>query len=64
VEAAVAWRTGQSDAPATSPGRWVLTVGASDSWATGQFGGAPDSHCSLFGAPSGSALTSARTVAH
>jgi hypothetical protein len=25
-----------SDAPATSPGRWVLTVGASDSWATGQ----------------------------
>jgi hypothetical protein len=25
-----------SGAPATSPGRWVLTVGASDSWATGQ----------------------------
>jgi hypothetical protein len=40
-------------APATSPGCWVLTVGASDSWATGQSG-----------APSGSALTSARTVAH
>jgi hypothetical protein len=55
VEAAVAWRTGQSGAPATSPGRWVLTVGASDFWASGQ---------SLFGAPSGSALTSARTVAH
>jgi hypothetical protein len=50
VEAAVAWRTGQSGAPpdspvrhrtlsgapATSPGHWVLTVGASDSWATGQ----------------------------
>jgi hypothetical protein len=37
----------QSGAPATSPGRWVLTVGASDSWATGQSGGAPDSpfHC-------------------
>jgi hypothetical protein len=36
-----------SGAPATSPGRWVLTVGASDSWATGQSGGAPDSnvHC-------------------
>jgi hypothetical protein len=78
VEAAVAWRTGQSGAPpdslvrhrtlsgapATSPGRWVLTVGASDSWATGQSGGAPDSHCSLSGAPSGFALTSARTVAH
>jgi hypothetical protein len=28
VEAAVAWRTGQSDALATSPGRWVPTVGA------------------------------------
>jgi hypothetical protein len=53
-----------SGAPATSPGRWVLTVGAYDSWATGQSGGAPDSHCSLSGAPSGSALTSARTVAH
>jgi hypothetical protein len=53
VEAAVAWRTGQSGVPATSPGRWVLTVGASDSWATRQSG-----------APSGSALTCARTVAH
>jgi hypothetical protein len=53
-----------SGAPATSPDRWVLTVGASDSWATGQSGGAPDSHSSLSGAPSGSALTSARTVAH
>jgi hypothetical protein len=42
-----------SGAPATSPGRWVLTVGASDSWATGQSGGAPDSHYSLSGAPSG-----------
>jgi hypothetical protein len=40
------------------------TVGASDNWATGQSGGAPDSHCSLTGAPSGSTLTSARTVAH
>jgi hypothetical protein len=28
--------TGQSGAPATSLGRWVLTVGDSDSWATGQ----------------------------
>jgi hypothetical protein len=53
-----------SGAPAMSPGCWVLTVVASDSWAAGQSGGAPDSHCSLSGAPSGSALTSARTVAH
>jgi hypothetical protein len=53
-----------SGAPATSPSRWVLTVGASDSWATRQSGGASDNHCSLSCAPSGSALTSARTVAH
>jgi hypothetical protein len=39
--------------------RWSFCL-----WATGQSGGAPDSHCSLFGAPSGSALTSTRTVAH
>jgi hypothetical protein len=49
---------------ATSPGRWVLTVGASDRWATRQSGGAPDSHYSLSGAPSGAALTSARAGAH
>jgi hypothetical protein len=64
VEAAVAWHTEQFGAPATSPGHWILTVGASDIWATGQSSGAPDSHCSLSGAPSGAALTSARTVAH
>jgi hypothetical protein len=46
-------------APAMSPGRWILTVGASDIWVTGQFGGVPYSHCSLSGAPSGHALTSA-----
>jgi hypothetical protein len=39
-------------------------VGASDNWATGQSGGAPDSHYSLSGAPSGAALTSARAGAH
>jgi hypothetical protein len=33
-------------------------------WATGQSGGAPDSHYSLSGAPSAPALTSARAVAH
>jgi hypothetical protein len=53
-----------SGAPATSPGRWVLTVGASDNWATGQSGGAPDSHYSLSGAPSTPVLTSARAVVH
>jgi hypothetical protein len=53
-----------SGAPATSPGRWVPTVGASNKWATGQSGGAPDSHYSLFGAPSGAALTSARAGTH
>jgi hypothetical protein len=42
-----------SDAPATSPGYWVPTVGASDNWATGQSGGAPDRSCSLSGVPSG-----------
>jgi hypothetical protein len=53
-----------SGALATSPGRWILTVGASVFWATGQSGGAPDKSCRLSGAPSGACLTSARTVAH
>ena len=53
-----------SGAPATSPNRQGSTVGASDNWATGQFGGAPNRSYRLSGAPSGSALTYARTVAH
>jgi hypothetical protein len=53
-----------SGAPATSPDRWILTVGASDIWATGQSGGAPDRSCRLSGAPSDACLTSARSVAH
>jgi hypothetical protein len=53
-----------SGAPATSSSRWVPTVGASDMWATGQSGGAPDSHYSLSCAPSAPALTSARAGAH
>jgi hypothetical protein len=53
-----------SGAPATSPSRWILTVGASVFWGTGQSGGAPDRSCRLSGAPSGASLTSARTVAH
>jgi hypothetical protein len=35
----------------------VSTIGALTSWGTGQSGAAPDRHCSLFGAPSGAALT-------
>jgi hypothetical protein len=53
-----------SGAPATSPGRWVPTVGASDNRATGQSGGALDNHCSLFGAPSGACYDSTRVGAH
>jgi hypothetical protein len=62
VRAAVVWRTGQSGAPPMSPGRWVLTVGASDNWVTGQSGGAPDRSCSLSGAPSDACSDSARAV--
>jgi hypothetical protein len=64
VKAAVAWRTGQSGAPATSPNRWIPTVGAFVFWATRQSGGAPDRLSLVSDAPSGSALTLARTVAH
>jgi hypothetical protein len=63
-KAAVAWRTGQSGAPATSVARWVLTVGALTCGASGLSGGAPDRSCRLSGAPTTRALTSARTVAH
>jgi hypothetical protein len=60
----VAWHTGQSGAPATSAGRWVLTVGSLTGGASGLFGGATDRSCRLSGAPSARALTLARTVAH
>jgi hypothetical protein len=60
----VAWRTGQSGAPATSVGRLVLTVGALTGGASGLSGGAPDRSYRLSGAPSARALTLARTVAH
>jgi hypothetical protein len=49
-------------APATSPGRWVSTIGASDSGATEQSGGAPNRSCSLSGAPSDACSDSARAV--
>jgi hypothetical protein len=42
----------------------VSTVGALTAWATGQSGAAPDSHCSLSGAPSGAALTLRELFAH
>jgi hypothetical protein len=53
-----------SGAPATSPGRWVLTVGALTGGAFWLSGGAPDMSCRLSGAPSDAALTLARTVAY
>ena len=51
VEAAVAWRTGQSGVPATSPGRWVPTVGAPTCGPAWLSGGAPDKSCRLSGVP-------------
>jgi hypothetical protein len=42
----------------------VSTVGALTAWGTGQSGAAPDSHCSLSGAPSGAALTLRELFAH
>jgi hypothetical protein len=42
----------------------VSTVGALTAWATGQSGIAPDSHCSLSGAPSGAALTLRELFVH
>jgi hypothetical protein len=53
-----------SGAPATSAGRWVLTVGALTGGASGLPGGAPDRSCRLSGVPSVAALSLARTVAH
>jgi hypothetical protein len=64
VEAAVAWRTGQSGAPATSPDRWVPTVGALTCGPVWLSGGAPDKPCRLSGVPPARALTSARAGAH
>jgi hypothetical protein len=64
VEAAVAWRTGQSGAPAMSPGRWVPTVGALSCGPTWLSGGAPDKSCRLSGVPPARALSSARAGAH
>jgi hypothetical protein len=56
----VVWCTGESGAPATSPGRWDSTVGASDFWARLAVRCTPDTYCRLSGAPSRACLTSAR----
>jgi hypothetical protein len=63
-KAAVAWRTVQSGAPATSADCWGSTVGALTCGASGLSGGAPDRPCRLSGAPPTRALTLARNVAH
>jgi hypothetical protein len=56
VKAAVDGRTGQSGAPATSPGRWVPTVGALPCGPAWLSGGAPDMPCRLSGVPPARAL--------
>ena len=53
-----------SGAPATSAGRWVLTVGALTGGASGLSGGAPDRSWRLSGTPTVRALSSARAGAH
>jgi hypothetical protein len=67
----VAWYTGQSGAhrtvsgvPATSPGRWVPTVGALTAGPAWMSGGAADMYYRVSGAPSRACLTSARSGAH
>jgi hypothetical protein len=60
----VVWCTGQSGAPATSPGRWVPTVGALTAGPAWMSGGTPDMYCRMSGAPHRACLTSARSSAH
>jgi hypothetical protein len=49
-----------SGAPATSPGRWVPTIGALSCGPAWLSGGAPDKSCRLSGVPPARALSSAR----
>jgi hypothetical protein len=56
VKAAVDGRTGQSGAPAMSPGRWVPTVGALTCGPAWLSGGPPDKSCRLSGVPPARAL--------
>jgi hypothetical protein len=67
----VAWCTGLSgahrtvsNAPATSPGRWVPTVGALTAGPAWISGGTPDMHCRVSGALLCACLTSARSGVH
>jgi hypothetical protein len=60
----VAWCTRQSGAPATSPGRRVLTVGALTAGPARMSGGAPDMYCRVSDAPLLACLTSVRSGAH
>jgi hypothetical protein len=53
-----------SGAPATSPGRWVPTVGALTTGPAWMSGGTPDMYCRVSGAPLRACLTSARSSAH
>jgi hypothetical protein len=53
-----------SGAPATSPGRWVLTVGALTAGPAWMSDGTPDMYCRVSGAPLRACLTSARSGAH
>jgi hypothetical protein len=67
----VVWCTGQSvahrtvsGAPATSPGHWVLTVGALTARPAWMSGGTPDMYCRVSGVPHRACLTSALPGAH
>jgi hypothetical protein len=53
-----------SGAPATSPGRWVPTVGALTAGPAWMSGGTPDMHYRVSGVPHRACLTSARSGAH
>jgi hypothetical protein len=71
VGLSVAWCTGQSGAHrtvsgalATSPARWVPTVGALTAGPAWMSGGTPDMYCRVSGAPLRACLPSARSGAH
>jgi hypothetical protein len=53
-----------SGAPATSPGRWVPTVGALTAGPAWTSGGTPDMYCRVSGVPLRAWPTSARSGAH
>jgi hypothetical protein len=61
---AVWWGCLSHGAPATSPGRWVPTVGALTSGPAWMSGGTLDMHFRVSGAPLRACLTSARSDAH